>query len=271
MKKMFALATMAMFATGLAMADLTGNGSGNSGNPGDPFVFGYSGFAPGTSVVDLTVTDNLGNVYIFSTDYAEINAGALNQGWWSISETNDNSNYNYIVGTNVFSPGDTYNDFFTFNLGQNVITGTSIVSATLSIPTDTGYCSPEPSCEITTPYPVTYQVGSVSIDAGTLNDKNNGPDAGIVAALGSGTVYGDYTFNSLADYTNPVNITLDGTALSALNGVYDTSAYFSIGGTLSPTVVPEPSSLALLGTLAVGLLFQLRRKVRLWYQPLKHV
>jgi PEP-CTERM motif len=71
-------------------------------------------------------------------------------------------------------------------------------------------------------------------------------------------LYGQITVNSTMDYTDPFNILLDSAAITALNGVANTSAYFSIGGTLISSV-PEPGSLVLLGTIAAGLVFGLRR------------
>jgi len=240
MKKLFALASMMTFGAGLALADLTGNGSTVLGGPGDPFLFGFSA----NSAVDLNVTDANNNSYTFSTDFAEI-GGFLNQGWWSPNQTNADLNTNYIVGSN----GSTlFNDYFTFNMDQNVVSG-AIVSATLSIPTTgTSFLG----------LPVTYSVGSVSDSAQTLANKDASPNASIYADLGTSN-YGSIVVASAADYTDPLNIALNANAIADLNAVLNTRDYFSIGGTLSPAPVPEPVSFVLLGTVAAIFLRRIRR------------
>jgi hypothetical protein len=64
----------------------------------------------------------------------------------------------------------------------------------------------------------------------------------------------------LAAYTNPIDITLDSKAITDLNGVLNTSQYFSIGGTLAPSPVPEPRTLPLLAGCLIGLAVVLRRR-----------
>ena len=242
----------------LAMADLAGNGSGG-GLPGDPYIFGYS---DSNSVVLLTATNNYGHTYVFRTDYGEINFGTPNQGWWSTSETNSDDNGNYVVGTGIKKAGDTFNDYFTFRMNEFESVRGTIVSASLVIPTGFGNCTPQPSCEITEPYPVTYQVGSVSVGASALNNKSDNPDSSMVTALASGKVYGDYTFDNLGDYSGSVTIALDSAALADLNAVIGSRDYFSIGGTVVPATAPEPGSLVLLGSIVAGVFWSIQRKPR---------
>ncbi len=254
MRTLYALVIMIAFGAGLAMADLLGNGSGFSPGPNDPFLFAFSNAAGGTPV-DLNVTDANGNSYTFTTSFDEINAGDTNSGWWSPTMSNGNSNSNFIVDQGIS------NNYFSFDMAQNTVSA-AIVSATLSIPTNYGFCTPEPSCE-TDGLPVTYSVGSVSDSASTLADKNASPNASIYNDLATGN-YGSYSVNTIADYTNPVNIALDAAAISDLNAVVDSDAFFSIGGTLSPTSpVPEPSSYwLLLGMVALVVMRHVRRGAR---------
>jgi hypothetical protein len=70
--------------------------------------------------------------------------------------------------------------------------------------------------------------------------------------LGTGD-YGSISIPNLAAYTNPIDITLDSKAITDLNGVLNTSQYFSIGGTLAPAPVPEPVSPLLVGAILLGL------------------
>jgi hypothetical protein len=259
MTRLLKLMSLVAFGAVLAMADLLGNGSGITPGPNDPYIFGYSN-ANGGTPVDLILTDGLGNQYTYTTSFDEIITGYTNSGWWSPTQSNGDSNSNYIAQQSDVSE----NDYFTFNMGQNVVssgaTSPEIVSATLSIPTNLGFCTPEPDCE-TDGLPVTYSVGAVSVDADTLADKGAGSNATIYADLGVGN-YGSVYVGTIADYTDPLNITLDAAAVSDLNAVLNSSDYFSIGGTLTPAAVPEPISLLLLGTIAPVLLLKIRRKGR---------
>jgi hypothetical protein len=159
MKKSFAPVTMTIFWATLARADIH-----------DGFLFAASGIPGGGNLdlVTLIVEDALGNSYSFTTSYDEINPGVYNQGWWSPSIASFNSNSNFLVEVG----GINTNDYFTFNMGQNTLAA-PIVSAILSIQTDTTVCSPSPSCQ-TEDLPQTYYVGSVSVDAATLKDKAAG-------------------------------------------------------------------------------------------------
>jgi hypothetical protein len=242
---------MIALGAALAMADLTGDNSGASGlGPNDPFLFGFSN---GTGyVVDLNVTTASGT-YTFTTNSGELTPGLLNQGWWSNQDGNINSNSNILAGQNVESAGDIINDFFTFNMNQNAVVG-PILSATLSIPT---------AGTTTAGLPLTYYVGSVADSTAALANKNNNPNAAITADLGTAN-YGSVVVANAAGYTSPLNIALDAQAISDISSVLNSANYFSIGGTIAPTVssVPEPVSLLLLGTVVLGSLRQIRRKAQ---------
>jgi hypothetical protein len=194
----------------------------------DQYIFGFSGGA------DVSLVTNIGT---FTTSQNEINQGIRNQGWWSPQAGNNNGNDNYIAG-NV-SDTNFYNDFFTFYIPLDRGAITSVV---LSIPQYT-----------TVTAPFTYSLFDVSTDAVTLNNKDNGPNSSIYNDLGSGVTYGSIAIPDDSSTPNPLLITLNASAVSAINGTRN--GYFSIGGTISPTTVPEPTSLLLLSTalLAVPL------------------
>jgi PEP-CTERM motif len=191
----------------------------------------------------LTVTTN-SNTFVFTTDMSEFTGGVRNQGWWSATIGNNNTNDNYGVGTVT---GGSVNDFFTFDL-ESFSGGAT--SAVLSLVT-TGTTA--------VGLPVTYSLFDVSTDAATLNN-NTGVNAGIFNDLGSGNLYASLNVNV---YPTPtMDITLDAAALADINAA--SGGFFSIGGTLTPSEagpVPEPGSLMLLGSGLLGLGQMLRRKI----------
>ena len=112
------------------------------------------------------------NVGTFTTGMSEFTGGVRNQGWWSPTAINQNTNDNYIVGND----GNFINDFFTFSIPRDL---GAITSAVLSIPQDFGS---------TRAAPFTYYLFDVSTDAATLNN-NEGTSATIFEDLRSGTLY----------------------------------------------------------------------------------
>src|SRR5690242_8122602 len=108
----------------------------------------------------------------------------------SPTSTNANTNIFYYVG-NLGTI--MHNDYFSFYMDQVTVINAPIVSAYLSIPTAGTSGSG---------FPLTYYIGSVSIDAATLNNGAAGPSATIYNDLANGTPYGQISLNSSADYTS---------------------------------------------------------------------
>jgi hypothetical protein len=179
--------------------------------------------------------------------------GKYDQGWWSAGRAPCGwlcrtgppgpGNDNYFVGF-----GDwLLNDFFSFNLSG--FDG-GATSAYLTItPTGSGA-----NWDGTA-----YDVGGVSTPAPILDDTwaddTKGVSWAIFTDLGKGD-YGSYVFGG--GYPDSVVIELDSAAVTDINAA--AGGWFSIGGTLIPGPIPEPSSCTLLGIGLVALGVALRRR-----------
>jgi hypothetical protein len=234
------------FTTGLAVCALMGT-LAVSAAKADDFVYGFSGNNNNT----LTVTLTDGSTMVLNTTSNEFNPGSANQGWWSPTSGNSNNNDNYIAGT---TGGSQYNDYFSFDLDPVRATGLAIKNVTLNtekfmVFSDTGKTFQD------------YALFDVSTDAATLSNKSSGPNAAIFTDLGTGKNYGSYTI--------PVDNTIDSTILSLgldnqavldINAALAGPTFFSIGGTLIPQSVPEPTGLAMAMFSGLGSIGLLRRR-----------
>ena len=203
---------------------------------GDPILFAFTN----THEVVSLIT----NQGTFLTSTSPFNAGMNNSGWWSATSSNANKTDidNYIVGVS----GDMFNDFFTFSIPVGIGT---ITSASLSAPRGgDGGAS-------TAGVPFTYSLFDVSTSAAVLN-ANTGASAAIFNDLGSGVSYGSILVSNLTT-PDPLVITLDAAAIAAINA--SNGGFFSIGGTLTPSSVPEPSSALLLASALLALAVWKRR------------
>ena len=213
---------------------------------------------------------------------ATITLNFVDSGWWENTGFHIPSIQNYIAGESFrpFAGFRTFRNFFVFDLSG--VTD-PIVGATLRLFNPAGgFASLDPT--------ETYTLFDVSTPIASLTAGGAGM-VSIHTDLGSGTQYGSQIV-SAADNGAIVNISLNGNALTALNGA---SGLFAIGGAVttlvspldlelifgitgsstdvrhlvvetlpgpSPGVIPEPSTVLLLGSGLAGLFAWRMRKGR---------
>lgn len=183
-----------------------------------------------------------GGATVLDTGMMPVSA-TLNQGWWSGTFANSDGNDNFFTGDP--GGGDSLNNFFSFYIGG--LMG-PVMSADLIL---TRYTS--------VGLPLTYTIWDVTTDVGTLN-FNDGVSAAIHADLGSGVNYGGVTVTG--PLPDPLVVSLNAAGIADLNkAIADGKSYFSIGGTVSPGDVPEPSTMLLAGLAGIAAVVVRRRTV----------
>jgi len=158
----------------------------------------------------------------FNTGQSVFAGSNLNQGWWSATRVNSDSNANIFTGlAHNGALVDDLHSFFTFDLSSLNLAGQIVASATLTV-TNSGFYQSGNASE-------TLGLFDVSTAAAALN-ANNGTSAAIFADLGTGTSYGSFVVPSYVTDT-PQSFSLNNAGLAAIAS--GAGGFFSIGGALT--------------------------------------
>lgn len=167
-------------------------------------------------------------IFRFNTSDNQFTPGTDNQGWWSDTRKNSDSNDSYLVGK---VGGDIHRNFFTFNLSS---LNQEVVSAYLNLRPYKSGSNPTQNLEFF----------DVSTSATTLNN-NNGSSVAIFEDLGTGKSYGKTIVGTGSSGTGILLISLNAAAVADINTA--AGGFFSIGGTLDDKSLDRPRNQFLFG------------------------
>jgi hypothetical protein len=212
----------------------------------------------------------------FDTSQSPFTPGVKNQGWWSDTRENVDTNTNYFIGLETFPSRGLSRSFFTFDFSSLDLSGGVVTSATLEL-TQFGWVTGSPT--------ETIEFFDVSTDAAILN-HNVGSSAEIFEDLGTGTSYGSFVVPRYQS-SNILTLTFSLNAAALADMTSAAGSYYSIGGTLltidelreglfggsgaspsiqrltldiQPVAVSEPGALSLLAAGGMFALIFVRRR-----------
>jgi hypothetical protein len=157
------------------------------------------------AMLTLPAAGHAATTQTFSTSQSEFDPGVRNQGWWSATVFNVDSNDTYIVL-------DELRDFFSFDLSSACPASSVTLQLTRFDQTD----------------PVTYSLFDVSTPAATLN-ANDGVSQTIFDDLGTGTSFGSFSVTTGAP-EDVLSFPLNADGVAAFNAAR--GGFFSIGGSI---------------------------------------
>jgi hypothetical protein len=191
-------------------------------NPGDPFC------SP-----DQSFTTDPAGALILSTGDSPFFEGSRNQGWWSGTSTNYDTNTNYFAGRDEI--GSQLRNFFSFDRSA------PCTATTLTLKLQRYQASGSH----------TYTLFDVSTPAAELN-RNEGRSEAIFNDLGTGTQYGTFTVDP-GDEDDILSFPLNAAAVADFHAAQGT--FFSVGGRASAEEASEPEHLfAYSNFLATGVI-----------------
>jgi len=229
-----------------------------------------------TCLVLALTSSSYGAIVTLSTGDSVLHSGTgrtSNQGWWADNDTNTANNN--IVETGRANLGIVVErrSFFTFDLSDPALVGSTINSVTLQV--QLGGVNGSEAME-------TLELFDVSTDASTLN-STGAPNVTIFTDLGSGTSFGATSFDTTGG--SPVDFTLNAAGVAAIQsalGGGGSPNYFSIGARLTSadgvndfvfsgvdtanslvvdfTAGPEPGAMTLLALASAAGAFIRRRR-----------
>lgn len=184
------------------------------------FLFGFSGLSSASLTLGLA-----------SGGTATVNTGIYpnqTQGWWNNVIGHFSFNPNYICASDVLA--GVYNNFFSFEISG--LAGKTVTSATFNVQRATGESSSGKTFH-------TYSIFDVSTPAATL--KASGPaNPAIHSDLASGVSYGTHNISVAGSFSEILHLALNANAVADINtAISKGNRFFSIGGTLVPTVAPN--------------------------------
>jgi len=201
----------------------------------------------------LRLTAATGKTFDLSTQTSEFKPGLSNQGFWTGNGSGGFED-NYFTGS---GGGSVTNSFFTFDLTP--LHNMSVTTATLRLQRfgttgNSGETYPFTLWDVSTPADVLSHEIDCCVEL-SLTDP-------IFKDLGSGKNYGAYEVSVSGDPNEILEFPLNSTASVDINrDILSGMQFFSIGGSL--TLIPEPSSLTMMGLAALALAGAALRKSHL--------
>ncbi|MCF6171304.1 MAG: hypothetical protein L3J31_00495 [Bacteroidales bacterium] len=208
----------------------------------DDYIFGFS-------------TNDPSNVLVLNG----IAVPSLNQGWFDDAGHHNPSVYNYIAGYSIFE-GQFFRNFHAFDLSN--LSGYGITPPITSAVLKVRQFTSNPNTDVKL-----WELFAVETPYGTINQSYPaGSPTGIAiyADLASGTPYGSIGVNRTLPGTTIVEVTLNSTAVSDINGSIGST--FVLGGqaiTSLPPPVPVSDWAIILGVLLIGAFIVVRYRRRL--------